>query len=225
LAFAAAQGPIPANLRGKFTGTLSFGNQVFAGFDNTTGTPNMGITIFSGCCPEIYTEPATLTVTDTVANFTSPGASGVCGPSTPGYILFTGVQRVGTSGNSYTGSLNLNGQLQGVPAKFMFFDDFTVKLDIFAAITDFSNSGRPGPPPTLNNLPYAWSGAATTTGLPCSTAPGPYPVAGPGGPYAATILTAQALSGKFSLVGSAFSATPSFTVALLVALYTLKQLF
>jgi hypothetical protein len=216
VAVAAAQ-TIPTNLQGNFVGTLSFLNQIFKGFDNRTGTPNMAAPIYVACCAQVYTEPVVLTVTRDSANFTSPGATGQCGPSLPGFIEFTGVTRVGTS-SCYQGMMNLNGILKNIPGKFQLKDDFSVKLDVFAAITDFATGGMPAP---FNNCPYdSWDGAMTSAGLPCVVVPQAIPTTNG---TTTQVLASQALYGRFTLNKNAGSSVaPSLFVLAVAMLAALK---
>jgi hypothetical protein len=233
VAYVTAQGAIPSNLVGTYKGTLKFNNQLLKGADNSTGTPAYDRPIFFGCCGEIYEEPVDLVVTASTANFTSPGASGQCGPSAAGFILFTGVTRIGAT-ECYQGQINLNNIIQNVPGKFQMKADFSFKTDIFAALSDFANTGKGLP--ALNNCPYdSWTGDKTLAGLPCVTAPSPIPggwptapipgaPAGTTGGLAANVLASQALGGKFTL-NAAGATAPSMVVALVIALfYAVKQL-
>jgi hypothetical protein len=223
LAAVSAQGVIPTSLQGSYAGTLSFQNQLFKGFlfaDVNNTIPDMTKPLYTGCCPEVYTEQAALVVTSNTANFSSPGVAGSCGHSLPGFIEFTSVTRVGTT-QCFQGMMSLNGIVKNIPAFFQLNTDYSVKLDVFAAITDIN---APPGTPKFNACPYAdWTGATTMAGLPCTVLPSPVPLVTTNGTVN-NALGKQAISGLFvkRSGGSASNLAPSLVVALLMLLAIVK---
>merc|ERR1711916_382358 len=82
------------------TGVLSFRN-----------TLQQAPPFSSPCCSAVYIEDAMLEVGQQSLNFSSPGTSGTCGPSPPGWFIFANLSWV--SGTCYVGDLTVFNPVAG----------------------------------------------------------------------------------------------------------------